>query len=136
MTTQNDTSNAGPKPLEGSWQGENKILVAIDIGATQTGVAYTFLQKGLCFGECVKVVTMLMHLDVIDASKIIYRITKWPGQATVSTQCRIPTQIWYDTDGKVGLALGSLTHPVIGYTLIPGCFVWRRSNFTPRRGAS
>lgn len=35
-----------PKPLEGPWEGESKIVIGIDVGTTQSGVACTFLQQG------------------------------------------------------------------------------------------
>lgn len=35
-----------PKPLRGPWEGENKIIVGIDIGTTQSGVAFAYLQTG------------------------------------------------------------------------------------------
>jgi hypothetical protein len=38
--------NATTKLLQGAWEGENKVVLGIDIGATQSGVAFTFLQNG------------------------------------------------------------------------------------------
>ncbi|CAE6478927.1 unnamed protein product [Rhizoctonia solani] len=35
-----------PKPLQGPWEGDTKIVIGIDIGTTQSGVAFAFLQNG------------------------------------------------------------------------------------------
>lgn len=35
------------KPFRGPWEGEeNKIIIGIDIGTTQSGVAFAFLESG------------------------------------------------------------------------------------------
>ena len=34
------------KPFQGPWEGESKIVVGIDVGSTQSGVAFAFLQQG------------------------------------------------------------------------------------------
>ncbi|CAE6372167.1 unnamed protein product, partial [Rhizoctonia solani] len=64
----------------GPWEGETKISIAIDIGTTYSGVAFTFLQKG--------------------SSPVIHRVTRWPGQEAHQQQSKIPTLIWYDTTQK------------------------------------
>ncbi|CAE6485509.1 unnamed protein product [Rhizoctonia solani] len=71
---------ATPKPFRGPWEGESKIVVGIDVGTTQSGVAFTFLQNGV--------------------DQTIHRVTKWPGQEVHSLQSKIPTVIWYDTNNK------------------------------------
>ncbi|KAG8717708.1 hypothetical protein FRC08_006900 [Ceratobasidium sp. 394] len=76
---QGSTSHA-PKPFRGPWEGENKIVIGIDIGTTQSGVAFTYLQEG--------------------ADQVIYRVTRWPGQEAQSQQGKIPSIIWYDSSGK------------------------------------
>lgn len=35
------------RPFQGPWEGESKIVIGIDIGTTQSGVAFAFLQQGL-----------------------------------------------------------------------------------------
>lgn len=35
-----------PKPFQGPWEGESKIVIGIDVGSTQSGVAFAFLQQG------------------------------------------------------------------------------------------
>ncbi|KAH7336869.1 hypothetical protein B0J17DRAFT_718783 [Rhizoctonia solani] len=72
--------DAAPKPLRGPWEGDTKIVVGIDIGTTQSGVAFAFLQNG--------------------ASQDIHRVTRWPGQEAHNQQAKIPTIVWYDTNKK------------------------------------
>ncbi|CAE6537651.1 unnamed protein product [Rhizoctonia solani] len=38
--------DATPKPFHGPWEGDTKIVIGIDIGTTQSGVAFAFLQNG------------------------------------------------------------------------------------------
>lgn len=38
--------DATAKPFRGPWEGEDKIVIGIDIGTTQSGVAFAFLQSG------------------------------------------------------------------------------------------
>ncbi|CAE6485276.1 unnamed protein product [Rhizoctonia solani] len=70
--------DAIPKPLRGPWEGETKIIIGVDIGTTQSGVAFAFLQNG--------------------ASQDIHRVTRWPGQEAQNQQGKIPTLVWYDTN--------------------------------------
>ncbi|GAB1528301.1 hypothetical protein RhiTH_011494 [Rhizoctonia solani] len=35
------------RPFRGQWEGEDKIVLGIDIGTTQSGVAFAFLQTAL-----------------------------------------------------------------------------------------
>ncbi|CEL62429.1 Heat shock 70 kDa protein 12A OS=Homo sapiens GN=HSPA12A PE=1 SV=2 [Rhizoctonia solani AG-1 IB] len=80
MAASRGSVDATPKPFRGPWEGETKIVVGIDIGSTQSGVAFSFLQNG--------------------ASQTIHRVTRWPGQEAHSQQSKIPTLIWYDTNKK------------------------------------
>lgn len=72
--------DATAKPFRGPWEGEDKIVIGIDIGTTQSGVAFAFLQSG--------------------ASQVIHRVTRWPGQEAQNQQSKIPTVIWYDARKK------------------------------------
>ncbi|KAH7336828.1 hypothetical protein B0J17DRAFT_707236 [Rhizoctonia solani] len=72
--------------FEGTWEGENKIVVGIDIGTTQSGVAFAFLEKG--------------------REKAIQRVTHWPGQEAESLASKIPTLVWYDAD-KEAVSFGA-----------------------------
>ncbi|KAB5593091.1 Heat shock protein HSP70 [Ceratobasidium theobromae] len=72
--------DAAPKPFRGPWEGESKIVIGIDIGTTQSGVAFSYLQK--------------------DASQTVLRVTRWPGQEAHSQRGKIPTVVWYDTNMK------------------------------------
>ncbi|CAE6455149.1 unnamed protein product [Rhizoctonia solani] len=68
--------DATPRPFRGPWEGDTKIVIGIDIGTTQSGVAFAFLQNG--------------------ASQVIHRVTRWPGQEARDQQGKIPTLVWYD----------------------------------------
>ncbi|QRV92570.1 heat shock protein 70 kDa 12A [Ceratobasidium sp. AG-Ba] len=72
--------NAIPKPFHGPWDGKSKIVIGIDIGTTQSGVAFAFLQKGI--------------------DQVVHRVTQWPGQEAQNQQSKIPTLVWYSLDGK------------------------------------
>ncbi|ELU36985.1 hypothetical protein AG1IA_08982 [Rhizoctonia solani AG-1 IA] len=77
--------DATPKPFRGPWEGDTKIVVGIDIGTTQSGVAFAFLQNDAMF---------------IGASQVIHRVTRWPGQEARDQQGKIPTLVWYDRSRK------------------------------------
>ncbi|CAE6473457.1 hypothetical protein ACGC1H_005422 [Rhizoctonia solani] len=68
------------RPFRGPWEGEDKIVLGIDIGTTQSGVAFAFLQRG--------------------ESQDIHRVTKWPGQEAAHQQGKVPSLVWYDTNKK------------------------------------
>ncbi|KAH7336865.1 hypothetical protein B0J17DRAFT_574188 [Rhizoctonia solani] len=70
--------DAVSKPFRGPWEGDTKIVLGIDIGITQSGVAFAFLKNG--------------------ASQVMQRVTKWPGQEIHSSQPTIPTLVWYDSN--------------------------------------
>ncbi|QRW20294.1 hypothetical protein RhiXN_09269 [Rhizoctonia solani] len=72
--------DATRKPLHGPWEGDTKIVLGIDIGTTQSGVAFAFLQNG--------------------GTQMIQRVVKWPGQEARDEQGKIPTLVWYDRDKK------------------------------------
>ncbi|CEL54213.1 Heat shock 70 kDa protein 12B OS=Homo sapiens GN=HSPA12B PE=2 SV=2 [Rhizoctonia solani AG-1 IB] len=74
-----NTNNFGVKPSENVWEKDSQIMVGIDIGSTQSGVAFTFLQKGV--------------------KRTVHRVVHWPGQA-LDLQSKIPTLVWYDKHGK------------------------------------
>jgi molecular chaperone DnaK (HSP70) len=46
MSLRSGSIDAAPKLFHGVWEGESKIVVGIDIGTTQSGVAFAFLEKG------------------------------------------------------------------------------------------
>ncbi|QRV77741.1 heat shock protein 70 kDa 12B [Ceratobasidium sp. AG-Ba] len=80
-----------PRPLRGPWEGENKIVIGIDIGTTQSGVAFTYLQKG--------------------ANQIVHRVTRWPGQEAQAQQSKIPSIVWYNSGNKaVSFGAEALSH--------------------------
>jgi molecular chaperone DnaK (HSP70) len=59
------------------WSGEDKIVVGIDFGATQSSVTYLILTKG--------------------ATSNLQRVKQWPG---VSSSEKVPSLILYDSNGK------------------------------------
>lgn len=91
--------DATPRAFRGSWEGENKIVVGIDIGTTQSGVAFTYLQNGEC-GET-SASNQWLYFSSTGASQVIHRVTRWPGQEAHNQKGKIPTVVWYDTDQRV-----------------------------------
>ncbi|CAE6430100.1 unnamed protein product [Rhizoctonia solani] len=91
MSSSRGSIDAVNKPLDEPWEGESKIIIGIDIGTTQSGVAVAFVETG-------------------DKPKI-HRVVKWPGQEERDQQGKIPTVIWYDTSKKaVSFGAEALTH--------------------------
>ncbi|KAF8606746.1 hypothetical protein BDV93DRAFT_488628 [Ceratobasidium sp. AG-I] len=84
-------ADQSPRPLQGPWEGDSKIVIGIDVGSTQSGVAFAFLQQG--------------------ANQAIHRVTQWPGQEAQNQQSKIPTLVWYDSDKKaVSFGAEALSH--------------------------
>ncbi|KAG8731399.1 hypothetical protein FRC11_004265, partial [Ceratobasidium sp. 423] len=82
-----------PQSVREPWEGDTKIVMGVDIGPTQSGVAFTFLQKG--------------------ASQVIHRVTRWPGQDSQLSTGRIPTLVWYDTNARaVAFGAEALTYAI------------------------
>lgn len=46
MEAHRGSVEAATKPFRGPWEGQDKIVIGIDIGTTQSGVAFAFLQTG------------------------------------------------------------------------------------------
>jgi hypothetical protein len=46
MVTRGGPGYTASKQLSAVWDEDNKIVVGIDIGTTQSGVALTYLEKG------------------------------------------------------------------------------------------
>ncbi|KAG8743673.1 hypothetical protein FRC11_013766 [Ceratobasidium sp. 423] len=89
MTSQAGTAETGPQANNEIWEGENKIVVGIDIGTTQSGVAFTYLVKG--------------------GKQIMHRVTQWPGQVANSQTTKIPTVVWYDNKKAVSFGAEALS---------------------------
>ncbi|QRV92561.1 heat shock protein 70 kDa 12B [Ceratobasidium sp. AG-Ba] len=82
--------NPSPKTFHGSWDGPSKIVLGIDIGTTQSGVAFTYLQEGV--------------------EKSIHRVVQWPGQESQNQQSKIPSMLWYDANNRaVSIGAEALT---------------------------
>ncbi|KAH7320553.1 hypothetical protein B0J17DRAFT_772977 [Rhizoctonia solani] len=62
------------------WTGTRKIILGIDIGATQSAVAYSYL----CPGK----------------PQTLQRVVEWPGQPAHKGQSRIPSVIYYDRNNR------------------------------------
>ncbi|KAB5589322.1 hypothetical protein CTheo_7229 [Ceratobasidium theobromae] len=62
------------------WTGESKIMVGVDIGTTQSGVAFVFLERG--------------------CKPTIHRVIRWPGLEVDRAAAKIPTLVWYDNNKK------------------------------------
>ncbi|CAE6332690.1 unnamed protein product [Rhizoctonia solani] len=84
--------DATPKAFRGPWEGDTKIVIGIDIGTTQSGVAFAFLENG--------------------ASQAIHRITRWPGQEAHNQQGKIPTLVWYDANKAVAFGAEAQLHTI------------------------
>ncbi|KAF8598220.1 hypothetical protein BDV93DRAFT_547548 [Ceratobasidium sp. AG-I] len=68
-----DTSN---RP----WKGKSKIVVGIDIGTTDSGVSFAYLQNGY--------------------DLTLHRVTQWPGQEAQQQRGRVPSLVWYNGEKK------------------------------------
>jgi hypothetical protein len=62
-----------------TWEGKEKLVIAIDCGTTQSGVAYSYLFPG--------------------GQQSVQRVLQWPGQQAQRGEAKIPTVVWYDQDG-------------------------------------
>ncbi|CAE6469380.1 unnamed protein product [Rhizoctonia solani] len=90
-----DTNNARVPPIyrtfQGLWQGESRIVLGIDIGTTYSGVAFTYLSRG--------------------SDQLLHRVDRWPGQEGQNYSGKIPSIIWYDSNGKAtSFGAEALTH--------------------------
>ncbi|CAE6507895.1 unnamed protein product [Rhizoctonia solani] len=78
MVTRGGPGTSVVQQVGGIWEEDNKLVVGIDIGTTQSGVAIAYLEKG--------------------GKQEIHRIVKWPGQGQEDQRAKIPTVIWYSLD--------------------------------------
>ncbi|KAH7333023.1 hypothetical protein B0J17DRAFT_677276 [Rhizoctonia solani] len=61
---------------EGTWMHPPKIILGIDIGATESAVAFAYLYP--------------------DGPQYLHRVTAWPGQEALKGESKIPTLVYYD----------------------------------------
>ncbi|KAG8695085.1 hypothetical protein FRC08_008054 [Ceratobasidium sp. 394] len=80
MSTPNELTGTIPRSFLGTWRGNSKIVVGIDIGTTHSVVAFAFLLEGI--------------------ELAVQFVTCWPGQESHNQQSKIPTLVWYDTNKK------------------------------------
>ncbi|KAG9103545.1 hypothetical protein FRC06_010030 [Ceratobasidium sp. 370] len=109
MASLTGSINAVPKPFHGAWEGESKIIIGIDIGTTQSGVAFAFLQKGSLQSCLIHWCLRLERFEGVDQA--VHRVIQWPGQEAQNQQSKIPTLVWYDRSGKaVSFGAEALSH--------------------------
>ncbi|CAE6366755.1 unnamed protein product, partial [Rhizoctonia solani] len=63
---------------EDAWSGPSKIILGVDIGTTQSAVAFAYLRPG--------------------RPQSLRRVGEWPGQ--VAQETKFPTLVYYDSDNK------------------------------------
>ncbi|KAK2462912.1 hypothetical protein APHAL10511_005110 [Amanita phalloides] len=78
-------SRAQRKPYDGTRQ---KLVVAFDVGTTFSGASYAVLEPG--------------------QTPEIRGVTQFPGQQEVGGDSKIPSVVYYDSNGRV-VAIGSDT---------------------------
>ncbi|KDQ13831.1 hypothetical protein BOTBODRAFT_188297 [Botryobasidium botryosum FD-172 SS1] len=71
------------------WQKEAIVVVAMDIGTTQTAVSFAYFYK--------------------DGPQTIRRVNQWPGQESQAGCSKIPSLVWYDKTGRAR-AFGAEVH--------------------------
>ncbi|KAH7099381.1 hypothetical protein BKA62DRAFT_310726 [Auriculariales sp. MPI-PUGE-AT-0066] len=64
----------------GEYRGEERLVIGMDLGTTMSAVSYSHLRDG--------------------ESPRVHLIMKWPGQPAAAGDCKIPTLVRYDGDGK------------------------------------
>jgi len=62
------------------WTKEPTIILGIDIGTTCSAVSFIHLTAG--------------------KKPEVQRVTAWPGQIDSEKQCKLPSLVWYNTEGK------------------------------------
>ncbi|KAG8703977.1 hypothetical protein FRC08_002527 [Ceratobasidium sp. 394] len=65
---------------EGPWTRPPKIILGIDIGTTQSAVAFAYLYP--------------------NGPQSLYRVAAWPGQEAHKGESKIPTLVYYDQNDK------------------------------------
>ncbi|CAE6471528.1 unnamed protein product [Rhizoctonia solani] len=105
MATRGECASAFFQQLDGIWEEDNKIVVGIDIGTTQSGVALTYLERG--------------------QKREIHRIAKWPGQGEQDQRSKVPTVVWYDPKTKKAMSFGAeaLSHDTLSDAVENGWFL-------------
>ncbi|KDQ18318.1 hypothetical protein BOTBODRAFT_28735 [Botryobasidium botryosum FD-172 SS1] len=76
------------------WNQDAKIVIAFDIGTTQTAVSFTHLYPG--------------------GSQVLHRVLQWPGQESQGGEAKIPSLVWYDRSGQArAFGAEANTHEVL-----------------------
>ncbi|KAG9088927.1 hypothetical protein FRC06_001776 [Ceratobasidium sp. 370] len=74
---------------EGPWTRPPKIILGIDIGTTQSAVAYAYLHP--------------------NGPQSLYRVAAWPGQEAHKGESKIPTLVYYDQNDKASNGLSAVS---------------------------
>ncbi|KAG8681522.1 hypothetical protein FRC09_017424, partial [Ceratobasidium sp. 395] len=65
---------------EEPWKHPQKIILGVDIGTTQSAVSFAYLYP--------------------EGPQSLYRVANWPGQESQKGESKIPTLVYYDSNGK------------------------------------
>ena len=84
------------------YTGKNRIIIAIDIGTSHTGVSYAYLYpKYVNFWFSCDIVLIAVLDHMCSGPQAVTRVGEWPGQPAHRGESKIPTVIWYDRQNKV-----------------------------------
>ncbi|KAH7088611.1 hypothetical protein BKA62DRAFT_728462 [Auriculariales sp. MPI-PUGE-AT-0066] len=64
----------------GEYRGEEKLVIGMDLGTTMSAVSYAHLRDG--------------------EEPRVHLIMKWPGQPAAAGDCKVPTLVRYNAEGK------------------------------------
>jgi hypothetical protein len=89
------------------WEKDSRIILGIDIGATQSAVAFSYIYKGT---EPLRRYDTIKFMNQLpDGAATVQHVTEWPGQKAQMADAKIPTEIYYNNKGEV--RDGSRKHP-------------------------
>ncbi|KDQ12452.1 hypothetical protein BOTBODRAFT_146678 [Botryobasidium botryosum FD-172 SS1] len=83
------------RPFSGEpWKQEAKIVIAFDIGTTQTAVSFAHLYPGESIAR------ICTRCPIPGGSQVLHRVIQWPGQEIQGGEAKIPSLVWYDKSGQ------------------------------------
>ena len=74
---------------------QRKLVLAFDVGTTYSGISYSILDPGLV--PQVRGVTRYVYCFVLIKHCLLY--SRYPAQAHVGGDSKIPSILWYDAQG-------------------------------------